>query len=607
MIIYCDASGPGMKRLGVRHHRTVSRPSAVERALRGADIDPTQVQVPQLSAGHVPTTPGQWRSVLADSGLVDHWRSLIQARSALTALLQAAPSQAGRQAPGALGSLIRAAEIVIAEVEPVCWFVAAHESTVTLSDIAQLAERARNIAHGALALIAGDRSTDADVSAGNVIVDAVASEMTLPSTQPPCDTLTTVFAADPMVLNQLGGLDASARLMAASALNHQELDELSRHVLQHLITSDTTYAPNATSVLAPMLALERPLVAHVVALHVSQDLLRMAPEHVGEVLMAWRAFLPEIWAAHRSIRIHEQRIAAAGDSDPEDAALAEAEMTATFMEGPMRRLGWTCLRLYTQANGPMPMLDELHSRLLAAGPLITKAAGNAIVAPWRNAVNHRDMAYNPVTGQLRLGENFVTPGQLRGVRQLGQAVAYGFEGGVTIARASSEPLAEKLDLGADVQTDPQLVHARLASLLAGHGVVCDRIDIAEDRVSFTVPNLNAASAALVLAEFAEATDLYQLSSVELKVEGRTPLHVPVTVLAELRRLRQHAGGGGLPPYALWPVIAVGRSEIVDDTAAVYKEMAQRAGRPRSRWLRGCSASTSVSGSNAWTEVRPSRS
>ena len=149
-------------------------------------------------------------------------------------------------------------------------------------------------------------------------------------------------------MNQLGGLDASARLRAATALNHGELDELSRNILQHLITKDTTYAPSATSVLAPMLALARPLLAHVVALHLSQDLLQMAPEHVGEVLMAWREFLPEIWAAHRSIRIHERRIAAAGESDPEDSALAEAEVTATFMEGPIRRLGWTCLRLYTK-------------------------------------------------------------------------------------------------------------------------------------------------------------------------------------------------------------------------------------------------------------------
>lgn len=78
------------------------------------------------------------------------------------------------------------------------------------------------------------------------------------------------------------------------------------------------------------------------------------------------------------------------------------------------------------------------------------------------------------------------------------------------------------------------------------------------------------------AAFAEVTDLYQLTGVELRVVDHTPLHLPVTVLAELRRLRRDAGQAGLPPYALWPVIAVGRSDIVDDTAAVYTEMAQRA-------------------------------
>ena len=545
-------------RLLIRNDAIVSQPSAVERALHGAKINPTQVRVPDLSTGHVPTTPGQWRSVLADSNLVNRWRSLIEARTALTDLLEASPAQAGRRATGALRALITASEIVILQVEPVCWFIAAPNSTVTISEIAQIAEHARNIAHGAFGLIAGDDATDADVSAGNAIMDAVAREMTLPSTEPPSDTLTAAFALDHAVMNQLGGLDAIARLRAATALNHGELDELSRNILQHLITEDATYAPSATSVLAPMLALQ------------------MAPEHVGEVLMAWREFLPEIWAAHRSIRTHERRIAAAGESDPEDSALAEAEVTATFMEGPIRRLGWTCLRLYTEADGPMPMLDELRSRLLAAGPFVTTAAGNAIVAVWRNAVNHRDMAYNPVTGVLRLGADHVSTDQLRGLRQFGEAVAYGFECGVTIARASSEPLAKELGLGADVRTAPHLVHARLASLLAGHGIVCDRIDIAVDQVTFTVPNLNAAMGALVLTEFAEATDLYQLSGVELRVVDRTPLHVPATVLAELRRLRHEAGESGLPPYVLWPVIAVGRSDVVDNTAAVYTEMAQRA-------------------------------
>jgi hypothetical protein len=176
---------------------------------------------------------------------------------------------------------------------------------------------------------------------------------------------------------------------------------------------------------------------------------------------------------------------------------------------------------------------------------------------------------------------------------------------VTIARASSDPLAENLDLGADVRTDPQLVHARLASLLACHRVVCDRIDIAQDRVTFTVPSLNAAAAALVLAEFAEATDLYQLSSVLLMVAGRAPLDVPVTVLAELRRLRHAAGGTGPPAYALWPVIAVGRCEIADDVAAVYTEMAQRAAEAAVWVVAGLlELDVGVDVEHAWTKVRP---
>jgi hypothetical protein len=519
--------------------------------------------------------PGQWRSVLADSGLVGHWRSLIQARSKLGDLVQAPPAQAGRRAPAALRSLVKAAEIVIAQVEPVCWFVAPEESAVKVSDVAQLADNARAISHGALALVSGDRSTDAHVVAGNAIVDAIDVEIKLSGSQPSSDTLTTVFAVDPGLLSRLGGLDATACIRAATTLGEKELDQLSRQVLQHLITKDTAYAPKATSVLAPMLALDRPLIAHVVASHLSQDLLGMAPEHVGEVLMAWRAFVPEIWAAHRSIRTHEQRIIAAGDSDPEDAALAEAEITATFMEGAIRRLGWTCLRLYTGVSGAMPMLDELRNRLLAAEPFVTTAAGRAMEPAWRNAVNHRDMAYNPMTGQLRLGEDVVAPAQLRGIRQLGEGVAFGFECGVTIARASSKPLADKLDLGADIRTNPQLVQTRLADLLAQHRVVCERIDIADDRVIFTVASLNAADAAMVLAEFADATDLYQLSSVELRVDGCTPLHVSASVLAELQRLRLEAGGGALPVYALWPVIAAGRAEIADDSDSVYTELAQR--------------------------------
>jgi hypothetical protein len=491
-------------------------------------------------------------------------------------LLQEPSSVAGRQSPARFGALAAAAQGVIAQVDGVCWFAAPSDSFVTHQDLRRLAQAAQAIARNALGLLAGDRSSDAALAAGDAVTEQITRETRRQSTEPPAANLAAVFGVDQALFEELGGLDSSARLRVATSLDHQDLDQLSRSVLRHLITNVTTYAPNATSVLAPMLVAERPLVAHVVALVTSQDLLTLDPGHAGTVLHAYRAYLPENWATYRSIHASERRMKTAGDEDPEDAALAEAEISWAFTEGLMRRLGWTWLRLFGANDADMPLLSELHDRLAAHGDIVASALATAIVPPWRNAVAHREVSYDTARGKLKMGADLVAPQELRGPRQLGTAVAHGFECGIALARASSSALAAELHLGADVTSEPQLVQSRLADLMAQHHVRCKRVVARDDHVLICVEQLNVYEASCILVEFAEATDLYQMSDIELQVDQRPALRVPATVLAELSRLRETACDRKLPAWGLWVVIASGRMDLVSDPDDVYREISQRA-------------------------------
>ncbi len=551
--------------------------SQIARAVHGAGIDLSAVRIPDFSDGHVPVTPAQWRSVLEDSGLKKAWSDLTTARASVEALLSEPSSIAGKQSPARFGALVRAAKGVIGQIDAVCWFAAPPDSLVTHEDLRQLAEAAETVARDALALIAGDRSSDAAVAVGDAVVDQIEREVPRLSPEPPSATLAKVYGVDQAIFDELGGLDASARLRVATTLDHQALDQLSCSVLRHLITPTTTYAPNATSLLAPMLVAHRPLVAHVIASVTSQELLMLDPGRVGPVLQAYRAYLPENWATHRSMRAAERRANAASDDDPEEAALAEADMSWAFTEGPLRRLGWTWLRLHGATDAEIPLLTELHQRLTArSGDIVASALATAIVPSWRNAVAHREVSYDSPRAKLKMGADLATPEKLRGARLLGTAVAYGFECGVALARASSSALAAELPLGADVASEPQLVRSRLADLMAQHRVRCERVDVRDDRVVVRVQQLNPYEAACTLVEFAEAGGLYQLTDVELEVDQRPALRVPGVVLAELSRLRSMASDARLPAVALWVVIASGRIDQGTERDAIYREIAQRA-------------------------------
>jgi hypothetical protein len=56
-----------LKRLRVRDRRTVSQPLAVERAHSAVQTSAQHKLEPPVTATHIPTTPGKWRSVVADS------------------------------------------------------------------------------------------------------------------------------------------------------------------------------------------------------------------------------------------------------------------------------------------------------------------------------------------------------------------------------------------------------------------------------------------------------------------------------------------------------------------------------------------------------------
>ena len=556
----------------MRQHTDVSE-SDLERAVLGAGIDPAAIELPSFSTGHISVTDYQWRTVLSDANLVALWRRAVALRAAVAGLAQATASQAGREAPRQVRELVEVVEAIIAHTEAACWFEAHEDSLVDHAELSRLAAAARTVAGEILPLVSGDDASDAAVAAGDAIVATVEQEIQRAGVQPTSSILTRVFGVNADILSELGGLDSDARLRVATRLDDAELDALSWRVLQHLLPDTAAYAPKATSVLAPMLLAERPFIAHVVAREIAERITEMDPVKAGEVLAKQRGYLPANWATQRTIVVHERRLRAAEAGDHEDAALAEAEISAAMTEGPFRRLAWTCLRLWGANDGPLPMLSELHDRLQARGEATTTGLAHAIVPLWRNAVAHREIAYDTAQHKLVIDGQPVSPDALRAARQLGMSIAYGFECGVTVARASSPLLAGQLPLEVDLATEPQLVRARLADLLAGHDIVCERIDIARDAVVVEVREANARQASAILIECAVASQLSGLGDVELRVSDRPALRASSKVLKEFGQLK---GDGALPATALWVVIAQARHTLNGDAFAVYREMAERA-------------------------------
>jgi hypothetical protein len=548
-----------------------------ERALRGAGIDPTRVRVPTLAAGHVPATEGQWRAVLSDAGLNDLWNQLVEARDRVAELAAAAPRTAGREIGRRVAELTSLAESLIANTEGACWFETPTGSLVDHDALARIADAAATIAHNAVVTATGDHDADADArTTGAMVADQIAQEVVRSFADPPSAALAATFAIDRTLVDNLGGLDSGARLQVASGLRHNELNDMSHRILGHLIPEAATYPPSPTNILPAMLLEERPLTAHVVALHLRDLLQETDPTHAAAALDEWRAQIAVHWATHKTMlaglrRLHE------ATGDDEEVALAEADLSWAVAEGPVRRLGWTILRLYGAPAAPLPTLSELRDRLIAHGSFLARAVSEAIEPAWRNAVAHRDIAYDATSGKLVLGDGTLeAPGSLRIRRNVGTATISGFECGVALARASNPSLADHLDLAVDAKARPQLARARIADRLAGHDVLCDTINVQDGCAKLTLTGATPFAAAGVLVELAEAREDLGLDGAELRVGDRPPLHVTGHVLAELSRLRLTTRDGSLPTTALWVVIAAGRLDLGIPLDDIYDEVSQRA-------------------------------
>jgi hypothetical protein len=503
------------------------------------------------------------------------WRELLSARDDLMALLAADASMVGREAPKRARRVIDLAEQLIANVDAAAWFSTSAESQVAHSMLEVLATAASDVAVGALARFLNEGVTDADAAArGEAVVAAIEQEVWRPADEPPSSVVAAVFQVDPAVLDGMTGLDASARLRVASGMSAQELDGLSRSMLRHLLPSSAAYPPSATSILAALLMTERPFYAHVAALHTRDLILAADVDRASAILNDLRNYLPENWATHRTVVAGLQRLAAA--SDAEEAALAEADLSWAETEGPVRRFAWTVLRLRGVAGDELPKLAELHGRLRADGAYITTLFAAAIEPGWRNSVAHRQVVWDSSREALVLDGALVAPSRLRVRRSIGTAGCHGFECGVSLARAASQPLARKLDLRARPEDHPQIVRARVADALALHGLVALRIDVGSDRLIVELPDGTAYDAGRIIGELAEARHAYGLERVELRFGERPALLITGKTLAEVMRLRRSARHRRLPASALWPVIAAGRLELGVAIDEAYGETVERA-------------------------------
>jgi hypothetical protein len=184
-----------------------------------------------------------------------------------------------------------------------------------------------------------------------------------------------------------------------------------------------------------------------------------------------------------------------------------------------------------------------------------------------------ELRYQPVVDLLR--GDLVDPQGLRSRRAIGDAVVYGFECGVALARASSPKLAQRLDRRVTAAQYPQIVSSRLADRFAQHGTVAVGITVRGEEVFLELADGTIYDAASVIAELAATCREYKIGNVELRCGTRPPLTANAGTLAEVARLCREAGGQ-MAATALWPVLAVGRLQLGAEPAAVYTEMAERA-------------------------------
>ena len=167
---------------------------------------------------------------------------------------------------------------------------------------------------------------------------------------------------------------------------------------------------------------------------------------------------------------------------------------------------------------------------------------DAIEPAWRNSVAHREVAYDASHRKLVLRGDLVDPQGLRSRRAIGDAVVYGFECGVALARASSPKLAQRLDRRVTAAQHPQIVSSRLADRFAQHGTVAVGITVRGEEVFLELADGTIYDAAGVIAELAATCREYKIGNVELRCGTRPPLSASAEALVEVARLCREAGG-----------------------------------------------------------------
>lgn len=387
--------------------------------------------------GQVPCTDGQWRAILHDCGIADQWTELLERDDELTRLIAGPPSKVGARARELALKMTDLAVALVLDVEGVGWFRQPETTDVGRDELRTLTDAARDLVRD-LPRAAGRPDPRAG---GALIVGRIKHEIVRPSTETAAQLAAKTFGVSVEFLEGLHGIDASARLRLESGLDAAALDALSQRALGHLIEEGSAYPPSATGVLVQMLALERPWAAHIVALHTRELVLQAPVAAAAAALEEHRGRMPENWATH--VRYTDGlRYAREKADDAERSAYKEGELYQLVAEGPLRRLGWTLLRLLGADPGPLPMLNEVRERCAKAGAdcVPARLISQCIVPEWRNEVAHCSVSFDRATGWLRMDTETVDPAALRGARLAVQGILAGFECGVaalTIERHGS--------------------------------------------------------------------------------------------------------------------------------------------------------------------------
>lgn len=478
------------------------------------------------------------------------------------AVLAGDSARQGRRLGAALTNTREAMEALRHAFCEIAWFQAPHGDDLS-NELTTLATLANELSDALRACLDGKGSPERVWRArkeGDRVCQSLGEAIVPRHDEGPgaASLLPKLFRVDPAWQPVLPDLDVHG-LRAASALSLDELNALGAAVAKHLVPEGAAWMPPPTRALLAVLVADRPLIAHRTALATRDVVVSSADRHggaVASVLADYRRQGIRELAAHREIVMKlEAAVVAEMRGDHEGHALAVAWLYAALADGPAHRAAITLLRLHGRDMGDRPKLGNVREALGTLRCCHAASAFEAALQPdWRNAIDHRELHWDPSASALVLRDALVSVHDLAARCQAATAATAGVELGITLAMAARPVVYREVERLAPKHLDRALVEYGLREELAGRGVTRAAVRTVADRL--LVGPVHREDIVYVLAAMVgRAEDLRSMQAIELAAEGLPVLLVAPSALRRAGTLRctDDRGGRVLPPDALLPV------------------------------------------------------